>query len=191
MARTPINYGTTAGDGTGDVLFTSFQKINNNLIDIYNKTGWAQYNDTVYTLASPFVINSGVTSILPNNAGSNITTYLPSNVTAFYNQATTKITPQNVGDYYGINIRFKAKNTNVSGVFDIGLDIGGSLGVIFKETFLFAKGAGVEQDFNILISGYSLNTFVANGGIPKITSITGNTSIYDISYQISRTHKGN
>jgi len=191
MARTPINYGTTAGDGTGDILFTSFQKINNNLIDIYNKTGWAQYSDTVYTVGSPFVINSGVTSILPNNAGSNITTYLPSNVSAFYDQATTKITPQNIGDYYGINIRFKAKNTNVNGVFDIGLDIGGSLGVIFKETFLFAKGAGVEQDFNILISGYSLTTFVANGGIPKITSIVGDTSIYTITYQISRTHKGN
>lgn len=191
MARTPINYGTTAGDGTGDVLFTSFKKANDNFIDIYNKTGWAQYNDTVYTLASPFVINSGVTSTLPNNAGSNITTYLPSNVTAFYNQATTKITPQNVGDYYGINIRFKAKSSSTGGVFDIGIDIGGALGVIFKETFLFAKGSNTEQDFNILISGYSLATFVSNGGIPKVTSITGNTSIYSISYQISRTHKGN
>ncbi len=36
MARTPINYGTTAGDGTGDVLFTSFKNINDNFIDLYN-----------------------------------------------------------------------------------------------------------------------------------------------------------
>ena len=191
MARTPINYGTTAGDGTGDVLFTSFQKINNNLIDIYDKTGWAQYGDTAYTLGAPFVITAGTTSILPNNAGSNITTYLPTSVTSFYDSANNKIKPKNVGDYYSINIRFKAKNTNINGVFDIGLDIGGALGVIFKETFLFAKGAGVEQDFNILISGYSLDTFVANGGIPKITSIVGDTSIYTITYQITRVHKGN
>lgn len=191
MARTSINYGTTAGDGTGDVLFTSFKKANDNFIDIYNKTGWAQYNDTIYTLASPFVINSGVTSILPNNAGSNITNYLPSNVTAFYNQATTKITPQNIGDYYAITIRFKAKSSSAGGIFDIGVDIGGGLGVIFKETITFAKGANTEQDFSIVINGYSLTTFVSNGGIPKITSVTGNTSIYDISYQISRTHKGN
>jgi len=42
----------------------------------------------------------------------------------------------------------------------------------------------------ITIPCYSLDTFVANGGIPKITSIVGITSIYDIEFQISRTHKG-
>ena len=36
MARIPINYGTTAGDGTGDILFTSFKNINDNFIELYN-----------------------------------------------------------------------------------------------------------------------------------------------------------
>jgi len=38
MARIPINYGTTPGDGTGDVLFTSFKNIDDNFIDLYANT---------------------------------------------------------------------------------------------------------------------------------------------------------
>lgn len=169
-----IRLGETTGTNTGDQTASDIG------------LGWGQYGDTVYTVSSPFVINSGSVATLPNNALSNITTYLPSGVSSFYDSVNKKIIPQNIGDYYSINIRFKAKNTNVNGVFDIGLDIGGGLGIIFKETFLFAKGAGVEQDFNIVITGYSLDTFSLNGGIPKITSILGNTSVYNISYQITR-----
>lgn len=35
MARTPIDYGTTPGDGTGDILFTSFKNTDDNFIDLY------------------------------------------------------------------------------------------------------------------------------------------------------------
>lgn len=36
MARKPINYGTTPGDGTGDVLFDSFKNANDNFIELYS-----------------------------------------------------------------------------------------------------------------------------------------------------------
>jgi hypothetical protein len=35
MARIPINYGTTAGDGTGDIIFTSFESIESNFVEVY------------------------------------------------------------------------------------------------------------------------------------------------------------
>lgn len=35
MARIPINYGTVAGDGTGDILFTSFKNIDDNFQELY------------------------------------------------------------------------------------------------------------------------------------------------------------
>jgi len=152
-------------------------------------TGWASYSDTTYVVGAPFAITEGVTSTLPNNAGTVIDTYLPSGVTEFYDQATSKITPDGVGDYYNFAIRFKAKNSNIAGYFDFGIDVGGSLGIIFKETQLFLKGANTEQSFSITCSGYSLDTFVANGGLVKITATLGNLSIYDIQYQINRTFK--
>jgi hypothetical protein len=153
-------------------------------------TGWAVYVDSLLTSVAPLVINQGVSSILTNNSATSVTSYLPTGVTSFYDPINNKITPKAVGDYYSFSIRFKAKNSNLNGVFDIGFDVGGALGVIFKETVIFAKGADTEQEFNIVINGFSLDTFVPNGGIPKITSIVGAMSIYTVTYQIVRIHKG-
>ena len=154
-----------------------------------NPLGWASYVDTTYVVGAPFAIAEGATSTLPNNSGTVIDDYLPTGVVKFYDQATSKLTPQNVGDFYSFSIRFKAKNSNLAGYFDFGIDIGGSLGIIFKETQLFLKGANTEQSFSITCNGYSLDTFIANGGLIKIHSILGNTTIYDIQYQINRTYK--
>lgn len=149
-----------------------------------SKLGWARYVGDKYTVSSPFTIAQGVTSTLPNNAASKIETYLPFGITSFYDG--NKITPAKVGDYYIFTIRFKAKGTNTNSVFNFGIDIGGSLGIIFPETILFPKGANTEQKFSIDATGYSLDTFLSNGGLVKITAVTGNISIYDIEFQITR-----
>jgi hypothetical protein len=39
MARLNINLGTTANDRTGDPLRTAFEKVNNNFIELYTRTG--------------------------------------------------------------------------------------------------------------------------------------------------------
>lgn len=153
-------------------------------------TGWATYGDTVYTSGSPFSITSGTTSTLPNNAGTVINTQLPTGVTSFYDSSTNKFTPENDGDYYTVTIRFKAQTTAaVGGYFDFGIDIGGALGVQFKETKIFAKGAGIEHNFSIVVPCYTASTFVANGGLVKITSGLGTMTIYDINFQFDRVHK--
>jgi hypothetical protein len=155
------------------------------------KTGWASYKDTFYTLASPFTILDTVTSAIPNNAGTIINNQLPLGVTSFYDSGTGKITPELVGDYYVTTIRLKASTTaTLGGHADFGIDVGGALGVIFKETVIFAKGANVEHNFAFVCPGYTAATFVANGGIPKLTALGGgDVKIYDIEFQIDRTHK--
>jgi hypothetical protein len=190
MAQQLIGIGATPNDGTGDALRVGFDKTNENFADLYSDQGFAIYTDTQYTEASPFVINQGVTSIIPNNAGTVLNTYLPIGVINLYNSTTKKITPQNIGDYYITTIRFNAKNSNASGVFDFFMDLGTvALAQQFKETKVFAKGANSEQSFSIVAPMFSLNNFVPNGGLPKILSLTGNTSLYNISYQIVRIYK--
>jgi hypothetical protein len=154
-----------------------------------NVTGWAVYRDTTYTSGSPLTITQGSTDTILNDGGNNIDTYLPTNVTTFYNESTNKITPQNVGDYYILTIRFKAQNTNVFGYATVGVDIGGSLGVRFKEVIIFPKGVSTTHDFSIEMPFYSLDTFIANGGIPKLNAELGNVTMWDIEFQIARTHK--
>jgi hypothetical protein len=151
-------------------------------------TGWALYQDDVYTSGAPFVISAGVTSDLPNNAATIIDTFVPPGVTVLYDG--TVITPENIGDAYEIRIDFKTSNNNVSGLADLIIDIGAPVGAIATRTFSFPKGAGTTIDYSTTTAFYSLATFVTNGGTIKINSITGDTSVWDISYTIFRTHKG-
>lgn len=189
MAQEIIGIGTIPNDGTGDTLRVSGEKINNNMTSLFSQQGWALYTDSLKTIGSPLVINQGTTATLTNNSNTFIDSFLPLGTVSLYNSATNKITPESVGDYYILTVRFKAKNTNVNGYFDFGIDLSGALGVQFMETLTFVKGANTEQNFAIVIPMYSLETFVSNGGIPKITSDVGDTSIYNISYQITRIYK--
>jgi len=153
-------------------------------------TGWAVYSDNVYTSASPYTITSSSTATLPNNAAAILNSQIPLGVTSLYNSSTLKITPENNGDYYIATIRFKAKTTApTAGYFDFGIDIGGALGMQFKETKIFAKGAGIEHNFSMVVPMFTAATFLANGGQVKITAGNGDMTIYEISYQIDRTHK--
>lgn len=152
-------------------------------------TGWAQYRDNVYTSGSPLVVNSGATATITNNAATTIATQLPFGVTSLYNSGTSKITPQLDGDSYLINVRFTAVSNNNAGLADVSIDIGGAMNIIVQETVSLRKGSGQSQIVNLHFDVFSGSTFIANGGLIKLTSIVGDTSIYDISYKITRTHK--
>lgn len=152
-------------------------------------TGWAQYSDDQYTSASPQVVNQGVTAVLGNNAASTITAHLPPGITSLYDG--TKITPQNNGDAYLLRVNFKAFTSSQNGVLELALDIGGAQGVILSDDVAFPRGTGAAnvRDITRTFLIYSLGTFIANGGEIKVTSVTGNTSIYETTYVISRVHK--
>lgn len=152
-------------------------------------TGWAQYSDTVYTSGSPLTINQGNSAILTNNAGSVISTHLPTGVSTFWNN--NKITPQTAGDGYLLGMDFVAWCSATEGYAEISLDIGGSQGVIQKIPISFPRGAGSgnARDFSETAMFYSLDTFIANGGELSIESVRGNINIYDIRFVISRFHK--
>lgn len=153
---------------------------------IRSVSGWAQYSDTQYTVGSPLTIADGATVTMPNNAGSVLNSYLPEGVVSLYDSTSKKITPRAVGDYYVITTRFKAKNSAAASAYiEFGIDIGGAFGQQFKEAKLFIKGANTEQDFSIVSPCYDLDTFIANGGTPKLKSVGGTTSIYSVSYQIA------
>ena len=128
-----------------------------------------------------------MSAYLPNNAGTSITDYLPQCAigTGFYDG--TYITPCTVGDYYILTVRFTARHSlGLSGVFEFGVDIGGAVGVIFRQVQSMPKGAGTDNFYSLAIPFYSLDTFLANGGRVQITQVAGGTlSIFDIEYQVA------
>lgn len=190
MAKQTIGIGTTAGDGTGDVLRAAFDKVNDNFDEVYSFTGWEQITDTTYTSGSPLVILSGVTGKILTGTTTKIQTQLPTGVTTFWNETTDKLLAVNNGDAFTLSLRFKAKMNVASGLADIDINIGGTLNKVSNETIVFSKGSGVEQKFDVDLSYFTGTTFIANGGAIEVTPVNGDISIYDIVLVIIRTHKG-
>ena len=151
--------------------------------------GWASYTDTTHSSGSPLVLADGVKTTLTNNAGTVIDAHIPYGVSALYNQATSKITPAAVGDGLHISIRFMATPAATNSYLSFGLDIGTGT-EIFQKTVTLPRGGGVPNPVSIDIQGFSLTTFLANGGIPKLTASGGSINIYNIEFQIHRTSVG-
>lgn len=152
-------------------------------------SGWAQYGDSQYTSASPLVITQGNTQVIDiDGLGNTVKSQLPVGVLDFYDTGLSKITPVNEGDGYNFSLEFKAQTTSNSGYATVFVDIGGSFVRLFPRAVLFPKGANNTEEFYFTSQFYTLNTFLANGGLIKIESNQGTTSIFDISLQIHKTH---
>ena len=176
----------TTGSGAGGGLSASdVQGI------INTNTGWAQYSDTQHTSGSPLVILEGDTGVITNNALSVIDSQLPAGIASLYDPVTNKITPENSGDAYMLRIDFTAFTNDQAGLATVELDIGTPLNEILRRGFTFPKGTGVANGIELSTSTliYTLDTFLANGGSVELRSDVGDTSIYDITFVISRVHK--
>lgn len=155
-------------------------------------TGWSVYNDDEYTFLNKLVITAGDTVTLPNNAAAKIQSQIPLGVDSFYNSFDTVVIGNNVGDVLDLTINFQTSNSNGNGYFTLIIDIGGGVSIIpiTAKTFDYPKGAGIPHPYSTSNFIYSLSTFVANGAKVKIVSEVGDTSIWNISYFVTRIHRG-
>ena len=191
MARQNINIGTTANDGTGDPLRTSFSRCNDNFIELYSVNGWAYYRDDE---TSTHVITNAQAKLSINANHSETTeSYLPSGFTgSFWNSTTNSITPENVGDVYNIRIDLTivAKSGSPQYISMI-LDVGGSstvTNVNVEKTLFTAKTQPykISKSFQVFID----SDFNTNNGQIFLSTDTGTATILKRSILISRTYKG-
>lgn len=161
--------------------------LNTMFTEIYGRTGWASYIDTQYpNSANAFTVTANTDTVLPNNAGTVVDSQKPTDITSFYDGSV--ITGRD-GDNLDIMIYFKAVPSNVSQTMDIWIDIGGSVGELYRQTFSFPKGAGIERGIlYALPSAYTLNTWQANGGTIYVRS-DANLDVYAINFNFDRSHK--
>lgn len=152
-------------------------------------TGFASYTDTLHTEGSPQVLVVDTPAILTNNAGTTYTAQIPTDITAFWDSSTNKITGRD-GDNLDIMLYFKAKPSTQNQWMDIWIDIGGGVGELYRQTFSFPRGSGVERGIlYALPSAYTLNTWEANGGVVYVESNAA-LDIYDKVFNFDRSHKG-
>lgn len=151
-------------------------------------TGWAEYADTQYTVGSPFSVTADTDTTIPNNAGSSREGELPLDITSYYDESNSKIISP-TGDGLITSIFFKIKPTTASATrIDVWLDIGSPVGEIYRQSTTLSKGQNIEHGFRMSNGGFSLDTWNANGAIPKINASAA-VDMYDIRYVVERLHK--
>lgn len=171
---------------TDEALFMGF---NNEQVRVYPPQsdkmglGWARYDDTQYTSASPY--SFGTTAFtLPNNKGNVIETHIHSDISYY---ASNKIKAEYDGDVYVITIAFKAQISNANGYVDLYLEGGnGTPYDRIRDTITFPKGNNVEHTFAKTFQFYADDDVVTNGlSVKMLASHSGN--IHDVIYFIQRT----
>ena len=158
-------------------------------------SGWASYVDTQYPDdQNVFTLAADTDTIFPNNSGTVVDSQKPTDITSFVTvvdlgaYSHSKINGRN-GDGIDIMLYFKAIPSAQNQWLDIWIDIGGSVGELYRQAFAFPRGSGVERGIlYALPSAYTLGTWEANGGTIYVRS-NASTSIYKPNLNIDRTHK--
>lgn len=171
---------------TDESLFMGF---NNEQVRVYPPQsdkmglGWARYDDTQYTSASPKTFTTAA-FVVPNNSGNVIDTHIHSDID-YYNNG--KIYAEYDADVYVLTIAFKAKISNANGHVDLFLEGGnGTPYDRIRDTITFPKGANTEHSFAKTFQYYADEDVVVNGlEVKMLPSHSG--SIYDVIYFIQRT----
>lgn len=192
MARQPINYGTTPGDGTGDILFTSFENIDDNFIELYGVVGWGYYADSLTT--PTITVNTSYTQITIDALGAlTHEGYLPGEIRGSGSLwAGSKITPISLGDDYDgrFDVTITAR-TGTPTLIEVILDIsGGVAGTNKIYTGYIQTGGTLPYDQSLYLDFFTLVTALTNGAKIYARVDTGTITLGRRNIKISRKSKG-
>lgn len=168
-------------------------KINASIDKVNKSSGWITAVDDSLTSGSPLTVSAGTTVALPNNNSGGVVTYAPSGGNGLYDG--DRLLADAVVDEYELRVTMSAYTNNNNGGFNLLIDIGaagdGSTPIVTYPVRMFrGTGSGNVQQYTVNIPYFTLATFVANGGKVLIESVTGNTSVYDVSYYIKKVSSG-
>lgn len=175
-------------DGFIDLQITSIGVVVSAPV-ISSSGGYGVYGDSQYD-STPLVVNSGTQVKLPNNSA-DIIEELPAGSSGFYDGSV--ITPDALGDAYILRLGFEAASSSTNGAFNVAVDISatgdGSI-IISGNPERMIRGANSYQRYTISLPIFCRETFLANGGHVLIESVTGNTSVRQISFFITKVYSG-
>ena len=193
MAQQVINNGTIAGDGTGESLFSAFDKTNNNFVDLYKVAGWGSYTQSVATAQTITATDSKL--VIDGGGAKSNSSYLPleiRGISELWDTTNNKITPISIGDGYTMRIDFEitGKVGNPNGL-DISLDIGGGATPtnVFIERVISTLKA-TPYKVSVAFPFYSLSDFKTNGGQIFLKTDTGTLTITSRKLSIHRISSG-
>ena len=138
-----------------------------------NGHGWDFHYDGQYTAGAPRTILAGVrTKITIDGAtedvGHPVTTHTSDH---FWDPSLNKLAPPAVNDFGVVRFAMTASSIAPTNYLEVELDTGGSFPIIFQETKVFSKGAGINHHFNSNMTLFAGPDFVANGAEIYVTPL--------------------
>ena len=197
LTASQVNGALNAAYDTGDPVTSGSTKLvrsdavyNAIVAQIRELFGWGFWVDSTYTSGSPLAVSTSSVQITCDGlGGSTELSYLPTNVTTFWDTSTGTITPEAVGDAFDFRLDFKCDSSaggteasQVTLILDIGA--GGSPIVILQQAIPLPI-SGV----NTISTGFplfALTTFLANGGKFYLYTDINTVDVYDIDLFIKR-----
>lgn len=172
-----------ADNASGDIGPSDIRDVVASLDD----TGWAQYADTQYTSGAPFSVVADTDTIVPNNGLGVLDSQKPSDVVTFYDGS---VITGRFNDGITVTVDLSVVPTSAgTTLVEFWFDIGGGIPPIYPRLVSFPKGSGVTRPINFTVTGYTLDTWEANGATLYCRG-NGPFDIYNIRYVITRTHRG-
>ena len=123
MARQAINNGTVAGDNTGEILFSAFEKCNDNFIELYDVVRHGIYDYDNALSAQSF---TGTPIVLQNDDdGANSYKNVISGVVEIFNSSTHEFnfSDLQIGDYVQIRVDLAVTTTSANQEINVYLDL--------------------------------------------------------------------
>lgn len=195
MAQQEINIGTGNNTGDGEGLRSAFDKCNDNFSELYsiNTThGWGYYQDGETSPATQSITTTASYIQIDGLGANSNTDYLPIGVSALWDVANDKITPENIGDAYTVRLDFEITGkTGSPTLLDLTLDIGGTTSItipIVERIISTSKTPPYKISVGFPI--FCLSEFNTNGGRLFLTADTGTITIGARSISIYRINKG-
>lgn len=152
-------------------------------------TGWEHIADSQYTSGSPRAITGDTrTQVTIDGLGTETNKdHLPAGITGMWDVGDNVLAPVTGGDFYMVRVQFRCSTTPPDAFVDCELDIGGSLGVILKETKPLLRASSGVNTVVLSWPVFALDTFLANGGAIYVTP-NEDTDFWDFSITIARVH---
>lgn len=120
-------------------------------------------------------------------ASSELITGGTSGATTTYSAKKNAVITGRNGDNLDLMLYFKVLPTSTNSELDIWVNIGGSIGELYRQTFLFRSTTGKGVMYT-LPSAYTLGTWETNGGQIYVRA-SSNMSIYEMNFNFDRSHK--
>jgi len=154
-------------------------------------TGWANYQDSTYTLGSPLAVTSSTrTKLTIDGAGSESTsTYRADGDAEYWNTSTNKITAEVIGDAFMVRLAFVAATAVALPVFlDIEFDVGGGLGAVLTDTRSLTRTSSSPNPMVFSWPTFARSELVTNGGELYVTP-SANVNLYNFELFITKIHQ--